>query len=497
MRRIFLGKSYVRRVFWLVLVLAATAGCLFNITNRIIFLAGNPTSTTVSYVYVENITFPAVTVCNLNSLRRSYVEQQNLSDLFDTIFHLTAFYPSGVSCERELGETSVDLNSTLNRVLFDGRNLFSTFVVECTFLGRICTEDDFSLTLTRLGYCYTFNGGYSREFAAVEPRTSPGTGPRYGLRLLLNVSQGQYSFPLNLDAGVKIAVHPQSEPAEPDDIGVGIAPGQNAFIGVREARFSDTSSTRSCRDSGDVDSFNFLGEFYNYSAQACNIDCFYTDIADTCGCQDAGEYFTPTRPPYSELPACRARDICCEIGPYTVPSVCECPSACTRTTYSLTASYSAYPANLLIDRTFDSLGLSSSSSSAGENLTTREKWEILREDLVSANVYFESLNVEVLRTSDSYDGVALLSDIGGQLGLFVGASVISVMEFVVWVVDEVKDCTCGVSERKIRSALRTRSKTTGATSTAGSAGGGEEKAVEMANMVAQDDHRKEVDRGTV
>ena len=67
------------------------------------------------------------------------------------------------------------------------------------------------------------------------------------------------------------------------------------------------------------------------------------------------------------------------------------------------------------------------------------------------NVYFETLSIETQTTSDAYGGVALLSDIGGQLGLFLGISVISIMEFATWIIDEVKNRMCGerFSENKI------------------------------------------------
>ena len=71
--RIFTGKSIIRRLFWLVIVLGATAGCLNNVIDRIIYLAGQPTSTTVSITRQPRLTVPAVTECNRNQFRRDYV----------------------------------------------------------------------------------------------------------------------------------------------------------------------------------------------------------------------------------------------------------------------------------------------------------------------------------------------------------------------------------------------------------------------------------------
>ncbi len=67
----------------------------------------------------------------------------------------------------------------------------------------------------------------------------------------------------------------------------------------------------------------------------------------------------------------------------------------------------------------------------------------VQSDVVLVNVYFESANVETFTTTSAYTAVALLSDIGGQLGLFLGVSVISMLEFGSWLLDEFRDrCLC-------------------------------------------------------
>ena len=51
-------------------------------------------------------------------------------------------------------------------------------------------------------------------------------------------------------------------------------------------------------------------------------------------------------------------------------------------------------------------------------------------------------------TENSYTIVSLLADIGGQLGLFIGAGLLPIIELCIWIIDEIKDRCGGISERK-------------------------------------------------
>ena len=86
---IFTGKSIIRRLFWLLIVLVAAGYCLYNISDRIRYLSSNPTSTTTSLVQQASLEFPAVTICNLNSVKRSYLETVDVSALTNFINNLT------------------------------------------------------------------------------------------------------------------------------------------------------------------------------------------------------------------------------------------------------------------------------------------------------------------------------------------------------------------------------------------------------------------------
>lgn len=65
------------------------------------------------------------------------------------------------------------------------------------------------------------------------------------------------------------------------------------------------------------------------------------------------------------------------------------------------------------------------------------------------NIYYQSQNTEVEETVNAYSATALLSDIGGLLGLFIGMSVISMLEFGTWILDEIKDRCFGVNDKKL------------------------------------------------
>ena len=429
--RIFIGKSIIRRLFWLIVVLTAASGCLYNIGDRIRFLISDPTSTTISISRRPTLTFPAVTVCNLNTLRAGGLGQGNLTELIVAATHLVR-EDGARSCEDTLETLSESVNAkniTYEELTIKARHFVKDFIAECLFAGEPCGNltEVFEPVFTNLGICYTFNS------AKVKPLLrSRGTGQRQGLQLFVNVDQLEYTTPY--DAGVKVAIHTQSEPPLPDDQGIGVPTGRNAFISIREQAIEDNTG-RNCEGS-DVSNLNFLqGEYSTYSESACLVDCVHTSIADDCGCVGARSFYSPDTAYYSQLPNCTLEQICCIVNEFVLPNECNCPTACMSTVYKTDVSYSNFPAEYISQIFASVLNIQPS---------------FFPTNFLSVSVYFETLNVETQTTSRAYSFVALLSDIGGQLGLFLGVSVISLMEFATWVVDEVKNRVFGVSEKKFK-----------------------------------------------
>ena len=437
---IFIGKSRIRRLFWLLIVLTAAVGCLYNVINRIIFLANVPESTTISVKELDKVDFPAVTLCNQNLVKKSYLDQ--LSVNLGSVIR-GAYYTQGAESECNAALENFDVNDlpqneSFSDLIWQGRHTAEETIFNCRFMGRECNSSDFIPTLTPSGVCYTFNGGRDEPILKTN-----GTGTRHALSFLVSIIQNEYSVAQNHDAGIKIAVHPQSEPPQPDELGIAVAPGKNAFISVRQTNVENKSSKRRCKDASDTTSFNFLQGEFPYSVSACQIDCLRSNIVRNCNCLGAGmAQSISTKSKFYTLRNCTVNDICCQVTEMTYTSPCDCQNACSKTLYTTSASYSEFPANYAARDLVNSFFNISFDAA------------IFKENFLSVNIYFETLTVEEQITSNAYGVVALLSDIGGQLGLFLGASVISVLEFLTWLVDETKDRCFGLSERKITSKVK-------------------------------------------
>ena len=388
--RIFRGHVALR-IFWLIIVLVAAGGCLNNCIDRIRFLASNPNSTATSIIREQPISFPAVTICNLNPLTMDGLQNVGIitfdnatgTSNIEDVRSVINFIPDGSQallnqCKAIVTSgPAINLNTLYRRAGHEEE----VFIQSCTFLDSNCTLEP---VLTGLGRCFIFNrnGTYNTS----------GTGIRRGLSLYMDIQQEQYVASSYFDAGVRINIHSPNEFPMPIDRAIAVAAGRNAFIGLTTRNITDKREDAGCNRAN------------GYSATGCLLACQAENIIKQCGC--------------SFVDNCTYHDLCCINSQVFANIPCDCPSACSNTEYQAFNSYSSLPASYV-----------SSSFMGRDN-------ERVPENIIGVNVYFETLNVETLTTSPAYSAVSLLSDIGGQLGLFLGVSVISISEFVTWLADE-------------------------------------------------------------
>ncbi|KAG9340601.1 hypothetical protein JZ751_021156 [Albula glossodonta] len=54
--------------------------------------------------------------------------------------------------------------------------------------------------------------------------------------------------------------------------------------------------------------------------------------------------------------------------------------------------------------------------------------QYIADNILVLDIFFEALNYETIEQKKAYDLAGLLGDIGGQMGLFIGASILTILE---------------------------------------------------------------------
>lgn len=167
--------------------------------------------------------------------------------------------------------------------------------------------------------------------------------------------------------------------------------------------------------------------FYSrYNISTCVLNNLYTRVSRECGCIPPGAPSPCRGSELTDIPRCTLHQIGCYIEAFFDPeggglgTDDDCIQDCYNEVFASSISYSKYPAKNHQNASFP-------------DFTSPE------ENLVDIEVYFEDLIVQRITEEATYHTVRLLADIGGQLGLFLGVSVLSVTEFLMWILDKVKD----------------------------------------------------------
>ncbi|MEQ2275295.1 Acid-sensing ion channel 2 [Xenotaenia resolanae] len=63
----------------------------------------------------------------------------------------------------------------------------------------------------------------------------------------------------------------------------------------------------------------------------------------------------------------------------------------------------------------------------------------ISDNILVLDVFFEALNYETIEQKKAYEVAGLLGDIGGQMGLFIGASILTILELFDYAYEVVKD----------------------------------------------------------
>ncbi len=172
----FLNKdsSRKRRIIWGVLVLIATGFLLWQCTETFGEFFKFKVNTVVHLTNDDKTKFPAITICNANSMRKSKVEALQNNSRMQLFMQLSKNFMLGI--KSSLNDTNSENSSTHDVSGPEIREVFFTLghnmepiqnggMLEFCSAPHygICNSTDFKRSLTYTGACFTLNSGVDRN----------------------------------------------------------------------------------------------------------------------------------------------------------------------------------------------------------------------------------------------------------------------------------------------------------------------------------------------
>ncbi|XP_055277518.1 acid-sensing ion channel 3 [Moschus berezovskii] len=436
-----LGAPPARRGLWAAAVLLALATFLYQVVGRVRYYGEFHHETALEEHESRQLTFPAVTLCNVNPLRRSRLTPNDLHWAGPALLGLEP--AEHAAYLHALGQPPAP-PGFMPSPTFDVAQLYARaghalkdMMLDCHYRGWPCGPENFTTIFTRMGQCYTFNSGAD----GAELLSTPKGGMGNGLEVMLDVQQDEYlpvwrdTEETPFEVGVRVQIHTQEEPPLIDQLGFGAAPGYQTFVSCQKQQLSFLPPPW-----GDCSSVSLDPDFEPeapgplgtpgpglgtpYSLMGCRLACQSRFVARKCGCRmihmpGSAPVCSPQQYKDCAHPALDA---------LLRKDACRCPNPCASTRYAKELSMVRMP-----------------SRAAARYLARKHNRSeaYIAENVLVLDIFFEALNYETVEQKKAYEMSELLGDIGGQMGLFIGASLLTILEILDYLCEVLWDRVLG------------------------------------------------------
>jgi hypothetical protein len=411
--------------------------------------------TTSRTVFEFPMTFPKVTLCNLNPFTSEYSVEflrkinKNLMpdfDVFDENQMSTISYENKSKLISDIfAQAFLQMNS-LNFSDLEKRKLahdFDDILLSCTFNSKNCSSNDFVWEFNSYyGNCYVFNSGFnSSDQNQVELRKTHVSNSQFGLKLALYVNFNQNLFQFSRGLGLLIKIENNSFLNGEDFRGMYISSGFQYYVAIdRHFKKNLPEPYSNCQldnelstiDDHNSELYKFIAHSrYQYTQQLCFLECLHLYTFKTCGCLDSSLFSLQnfTKCQLNKNLECTYNFFLQNytqnnfINNYCLPL---CPLECNQTEIKTPFTFNHLNGDILMDVLSRRINLVKDFSIDEKKLNS----DRAKESVVRVNIFYDSLSYTMSTESPKMDVVSLLSNIGGNLGLFLGVSLISVCELI-------------------------------------------------------------------
>ncbi|UJR32482.1 hypothetical protein I4U23_019944 [Adineta vaga] len=437
------SESIHNRFFWTASFLIFTGIMCYFISQAIIAYFQYPTQTSVEFVGQWPQPFPGVTICNYSPLRYdqfigpylNYTNSLNWTNTTDT----TVFTRNQGLHIIDFLQTKLNRNESLSEFYFP----LESMLVKCVYNGMNCSAADFiQFKLPLYGHCYTFNA-LATYINNGELHYNNENGKSGALELGLYTHSHQYVPYLTDGVSIVAMVHDNQQMPLIDRANTQLAPGRKYKFGYsKKTNYLLPAPYTTCNDESSLGLKALYNQYegiqYDYSQELCFKVAIQTFTYQECGCVSPYEWSAryivlPGTTDVIHAQLCNVSDTCYSkaadnfrssdsiIGKYAA----DCGLECTTNEFIVKLSSIATPASWYLNDIKEFV----ESTSIPLTSNWSETWiSDIQANYVGIDVICESTRVEVYTQQASMSPVDVLSNVGGQTGLWIGISFLSLME---------------------------------------------------------------------
>ena len=325
------------------------------------------------------------------------------------------------------------------------------FIVQCGFDDQYCSAENFKTHQTSdFGNCFSFNSVKRKQNEI--PLKTNNTGTKFGLKLSVFLDNEEYLGISGQSLGATLVISNPYEKPPMDTEPIHLAPGQKTTVSLsQEIVTRRTQPFSECSPSWpDTLKLSKSYRAIDYSVEHCLYLCLQNQIALTCNCS----FLTDTA--YSDDLEIRQRaalhcdawetsqKLCVDsvsTAFQATRDLCQCTQHCRRRNLLVdtsssdwpSAAYAPYLATML--QKFPSIVVKEfvRRTIAQSNGISSDLKSIMQENFARVEIYFKSLDFLKIEETPMYNTAMLFGTLGGNLGLWLGWSIMTLFELFQWV----------------------------------------------------------------
>lgn len=436
------ASSWLAKAFWLILIIAFSVILIINIVQSVREYYNNPIKTSISVMPMDSARIPDIYICPLNYINAHkvnasselseirdglwpYLARPRLRNLFNSAFEewkrADPSMPLGGDVSKlrhRKVQTAEELRKNVLAISFNATEViprceFESFLFDCSHMLTSLLDKEY-------GVCHKLSTNLKQSI------------PGLGLKILVDIHALNFDTD-NIDSFFTGALVRFGEDANPLIIGGNLAkPGTYVRYGLEQQRHElitvKTSETPQICVEDDEIEFKYVD--LEYSVLSCRLDCLLQTGYPICGCFPTIDA-TLLKPEWNRIEICNVTKFSSCILPILKREMEEqaCGRKCYRKCIStknriqessmLLGSHQLFEYFDILKDVFDDADMVPQAHP--------EYWE---KSMILMEIAFDKMEYTSVVQSRAKSLVELIADLGGQVGLWLGASMFSLLQIV-------------------------------------------------------------------